>query len=164
MSRDRDSSLDRSSPSAAVTAATPVASGLHGVVLPFDRNQEEWVEYAERLESYFIANDITDTPKRRAILLNGVGPSTYCLIKTLALPGSTNDFKFEELVDMVITHYNPKPSPIFKRFKFNHRCQKEGETVSQFIADCRRIAEHCEYGAVLNDMLRDRLVYGIADK
>ena len=31
--------------------------GLHGVVSPFDSNQEEWVEYAERLEHYFIAND-----------------------------------------------------------------------------------------------------------
>ena len=165
MSSDRDSSLDRSSPSAAVTAATPVVSGLHGVVLPFDGNQEEWVEYAERLESYFIANDIiTDTAKRRSILLNGVGPSTYRLIKTLALPGSTNDFKFEELVDMVKTHFNPKPSPIIKRFEFNNRCQKDGETVSQFVADYRRITKHCEYETVLNDMLRDRLMNGIADK
>ena len=113
---------------AAVSA--PVASGLHGVVSPFDGNQEDWVEYAERLESYFIANDITDTNKRRAILINGVGPSTYRLIKTLALPGSPNDFKFEELVAFVKTHFNPKPSPIIKRFEFNTRRQREGETVS----------------------------------
>lgn len=68
--------------------------GLHGVVSPFDSNQEEWVEYAERLEHYFIANDITDDAKRRAIFLNGVGPPTYRLIKTLTLPGTPKDFKF----------------------------------------------------------------------
>ena len=28
----------------------------------------------------------------------------------------------------------------------------------------RRIAEHCEFETTLNDMLRDRLVHGIADK
>ena len=58
---------------AAATATVAVPAGLHGVVSPYDGNQEEWVEYVERLESYFIANDIDDVAKRRAILLNGVG-------------------------------------------------------------------------------------------
>ena len=66
--------------------AVAVPAGLHGVVSPYDGNQEEWVEYTERLEHYFIANDIADVAKRLAILLNGVGAPTYRLIKTLALP------------------------------------------------------------------------------
>ena len=39
-------------------------TGLHGTVSPFDGNREEWVEYAERLENYFIANDITNNVKK----------------------------------------------------------------------------------------------------
>jgi len=130
----------------------------------FDGNQEEWVEYTERLENYYIANDINDPAKRRAILLNGIGPTTYRLIKTLCLPGTPKDFTFSELVARVTTHFNPKPSIIIKRFEFNTRKQKPDEKVSEYIAALRKIAEHCDYGGMLNDLLRDRLVCGILDK
>ena len=33
-----------------------------------------------------------------------------------------------------------------------------------YVAELRRIAEYCDYGAVLSDMLRDRLVCGVRDK
>lgn len=69
---------------AAVAAPTVRVAGLVGVVAPFN-GKEEWIDYAERLEHYFIANDITDVANKRAILLNAVGASTYRLIKTLAL-------------------------------------------------------------------------------
>lgn len=144
-----------------VTVAVP---GLHGTVSPFDGSQEDWIEYAERLDSYFVANDITDVAKKRAILLNAVGPTTYRLIKTLSLPGKPTDHTFEELVEKVKTHFNPKPSAIIKRFEFNTRKQRPGETVAEYVAALRKIAEYCEYGDSLNDMLRDRLVCGIADK
>ena len=36
---------------AAATATVAVPAGLHGVVSPYNSNQE-WVEYAERLENY----------------------------------------------------------------------------------------------------------------
>ena len=145
-----------------VTVAVP--SGLHGTVSPFDGSQEDWIEYAERLDSYFVANDITDVAKRRAILLNAVGPTTYRLIKTLSLPGKPTDHTFEELVEKVKTHFNPKPSAIIKRYEFNTRKQRPGETVAEYVAALRKIAEYCEYGDILNDMLRDRLVCSIADK
>ena len=100
------------------------------------------MEYAERLENYFIANDINDVAKSRAILLNGVEASTYRLIKTLALPGTPKELTFEQ----------------------NTRKQ-EGESVAEYVAALRKIAEHCEYPvAILNDLLRDQLVCGISDK
>ena len=141
-----------------------MSSGSHGFISPFDGNQEEWIDYAEHLENYFIANDITDIAKQRAILLNGVGPTTYRLIKTLCLPGSPKEYKFEELVERVRLHFNPKPSVIVKRFEFNTRKQRADESVSEFVAALRKITEYCEYGDRLNEMLRDRLVCGIYDK
>ena len=94
---------------ASATASTIPVTGFVGVVSPFDGNQEEWIEYAERLEHNFTANDIVDVPKRRAILLNGVGVPTYRLIKTLSLPGNPKDLTFEEIVEKVKSHFNPKP-------------------------------------------------------
>ena len=141
-------------------AALPTAVGLHGTVGAFTSTQEEWSEYAERLVHYFVANDIEAEEKRRAILLTAIGPGTYRLIKTLASPKKLEEFTFKELVELAATHFNPKPSPIVKRFEFNSRSQKEGESIAVFVAELRKIAEHCDYGPVLSDMLRDRLVCG----
>ena len=42
---------------------------IHGTVSPlnFNGNREEWVEYAKRLENYFIANDIILTTPREEL-------------------------------------------------------------------------------------------------
>ena len=141
------------------------APTYHGSISTFDSSQEDWVEYAERLEHYFVANGIDNTDVQRAILFTCVGPSTYCLIKTLSLPRKPTDYSFQELVTKVKTHFHPKPSPIIKRFEFNTRVQQEEETVGVFVAALRNIAEHCSYpDDILHDMLRDRIVCGIRDK
>ena len=120
--------------SAPTPAAISVPVAMYGVVSPFDGKQEEWVDYAERLENYFIANDIEDPAKRRAILLNGVGASTYRLIKTLSLPGKPKDLSFADIVERVHKHFNPKPSAIIERYEFSTRKQKPGETVAEYVA------------------------------
>ena len=148
---------------AAVPAVAATVSS-HGTVTPFDAKLEQWSEYAERLELYFIANDIVAPAKRRAILLHAVGPATYKLLKTLASPTPVTALTFEELVEKAKLHFNPKPSPIVRRYEFNTRTQREGEAVSTFVAELRNIAQDCEYGEVLSDMLRDRVVCGICDK
>ena len=61
-------------------------------------------------------------------------------------------------------HFNPKPSPIVKRYEFNNRRQGESEAVATYVAELRKIEEFCDYGSVLSDMLRDRLVCGIHNK
>ena len=52
---------------------------------------------------------------------------------------------------------------IVQRFKFHTRKQRPGEPVATFVAELRHLTEHCDFGAILDDMLRDRLVCGIAD-
>ena len=49
--------------SAEAVAATASLAGSHGVLLPFNGDQDEWIKYAERLENYFIDNDVTDKTK-----------------------------------------------------------------------------------------------------
>ena len=51
-----------------------------------------------------------------------------------------------------------------QRCKFNARVRLPGESVATYCTELRTIAEHCEFDASLENMLRDRLVCGIADK
>ena len=88
----------------------------------------------------------------------------YRLLKTLVSPERMTDLTFERLVELAKAHFNPNPSPIIKRYEFNTRSQEEGETVATSVAELCKIAQYCEYGAVLSDMLCDRLVCRIRDK
>ena len=126
----RDAKMATKGPGAApaAVAVPPTTVGLHGA---FDPAVEEWMEYVERLSHYFEANDITSEGKKRAILLNAVGPSTYWLIKTLASPARVTELSFEELVEKASAHFGPKPSLIVKRYESNTRVQGEGESIAQ---------------------------------
>ena len=60
-------------------------------------------------------------------------------------------------------HLTPRPSSIVQRFHFNARSQSENESVSQYVAELRKLAETCEFDASQENMLRDRLVCGLRD-
>ena len=51
-----------------------------------------------------------------------------------------------------------------QRFRFNSRARQPGESVAAYIAELKRLSEHCSFGESLDDMLRDRFVCGIQDQ
>ena len=100
-------------------------------------NDDDWLQYVERLEFYFEAQDITDGGKKRATLLSVCGAQTYKLICDLVAPQKPKDKTFDELKDVVQKHLKPKPSVIVQRYKFNTRGQTSGESVACFVAGLR---------------------------
>ena len=138
-----------------------MATSNFGTLCAYDTNKEDCQSYVERLELFFTANDVNDAEKKRAILLTSCGIETYQLFKGLTAPAKPVEMTFNELVILMTNHENPKRNPIAERFQFNMRNRKAGETLSQYMAELRRISQYCEYGSSLDNMLRDRLVCGI---
>eukprot|EP00731_Ephydatia_muelleri_P032474 Em0024g18a len=85
------------------------------------------------------------------------------LIRSLVAPSKPTDKSVDEIMKLVKDHLTPQPSSIVQRFKFNSRSQQDTETVSQFVAELKKLSEHCEFGDSLDNMLRDRLVCGLRD-
>lgn len=137
---------------------------LYSRIGEFDSAHEDWLSYTERLEQFFTANDIDDATKQRATLLSVCGASTYQLIRNLLAPAKPSSKSFKELVELVQKHLQPPPSVIVQRFTFHSRSRRQEESISEFVVELRKVAEHCEFGESLNDMLRDRLVCGINDQ
>ena len=105
-------------PAPAAAALPPQAVlGLHGAFAVFDAAQDDWSEYIERLKHYFTAN----------------GPSTYRLIRSLVSPGKVTELSLGEIVGKARAHFNPKPSPIVKRYEFNTRRQAGGESINTYV-------------------------------
>ena len=135
----------------------------HGHLNKFDGNAEDWEIFTEQLLHYLTANGITDEAKKRAILLSACGTSTYKLVRTLVAPDAVTDKTFEEIAELAQHHYQPKPSLIMRRFRFNTCVRDPGEKVTTFIARLRDLASHCDYGGATAELVRDRLVCGIRD-
>ena len=136
----------------------------HGTLGSFNSASEDWDSYTERLRQYFLANDVKDADKKRAILLSTCGPSTYRTIKNVLAPRAPADVAYRDIVRAMSTHLQPKPSVIVERYKFHSRSRQPGESVADFVAELKRLSEHCEFGAALDEMICDRIVCGIADE
>lgn len=54
------------------------------------------------------------------------------------------------------TYFVPKKNVIYERAKFNKRVQQPTETVDSFITALYALAEHCGYGQLHDELLRDR--------
>ena len=118
----------------------------HGSIGEFQGNPEGWTEYIKRLERYFTANDGATNKKRRAIFLACCGDVTYSIIRSLAAPRKPTEIPYNDFVKLAQAHYNPRPSQIVQRLKFNSRTQQAGESIASYVAELRRLSEHCECG------------------
>ena len=134
-----------------------------GKIEAFDEANEEWGTYCERVEQYFLANEIEDDKQVPAIL-SLMGSKTYGLLRSLCSPAKPSQKTFTGIVKILQEHLSPKPLVIAERFRFHKRRQLEGESISSFLASLKKLSEYCEFGTNLNDSLRDRFVCRLSNE
>ena len=147
-----------------IATATPTPVAAIGRLDAFDAEFDEWPQCEERMLCYFDANGITDESKMKPIFLSAVGARTHKLLHNLTAHAKPREKSFTDLREALSNHYNPKPSVVVQRLRFNSRIRHTGESVAEFVSALRALSEFCEYGETLNEMLRDRLVCGIDDE
>lgn len=138
-------------------------AALFGNIGPFDEATEQWSAYTERFEYFALANKIDDDVKVPTFL-SVMGGKTFNLLRSLVQPDKPGTKSYDDIVKILGDHYSPKPLIIAERFRFHKRNQEDGKSVAQFVADLKRLSEHCEFGMVLNDTIRDRLVCGLSNE
>ena len=84
----------------------------HGSLTVFDPSQEDWTSYTDRMQHYFVANDVVDGGKQRSILLSACGPTAYKIIRNLVEEGKLDTTSFADIVKKVKGHYDPAPSEV----------------------------------------------------
>ena len=95
-----------------------------GKLEPFEGGLQEWASYVERFEQFLVANDITEANKVMATFLTAVGAKTYELLKDIVALAKPSELQFEEVVEHLNKHYDPKPLVIAERFKFQRETNK----------------------------------------
>ena len=86
------------------------------------------------------------------------------LARDLLHPAEPVETAFKKIVDTLEKHFSTKPSEIVECYKFHSRNRKEDKEVAAYVAELRKLTEHCNFSETLPEMLRDRLVCGINNK
>lgn len=69
-----------------------------GKIEAFDDTNDDWNAYVERIEQYFIANEIKDD-KQVAVMLSLMGHKTHGLLRNLAAPAKPSSLSFKTIVE-----------------------------------------------------------------
>ncbi|XP_026747966.1 uncharacterized protein LOC113508952 [Trichoplusia ni] len=134
-----------------------------GKIGPFDVSKDNWDTYVDRLDQYFIANNVKSELKI-ATLITVVGNSAYELMVNLCTPVKPATKTYDELVAVMKGHLNPKPSMLTERFKFRQRIQKPGENVATYFSELKRLSKDCSFTAEsLKENMRDQFVCGLVN-
>lgn len=131
----------------------------------FELGTESILAYLERVQLYFVTNDVANE-KKVAVLLSVIGSKTYALLRSLLHPEAPKEKSFDQLAKTLREHLEPKPQTIVERFHFHRRNQEQSESVLDYnnIAELRRLSATCDFEGYLKEVLRDRFVCGLSNE
>ena len=128
------------------------------------KNPEEFDRWLSRFERFKIASGLNDKSGEQQVntLIYCMGREADDIFKSFNL---TNDQQkqYDGVKKKFQDHFVIRRNVIFERAKFNMRKQEEGESVDTFITALYTLAEHCKFGTLKNELIRDRIVVGLRD-
>nr|CAD7445733.1 unnamed protein product [Timema bartmani] len=105
-----------------------------------------------------------DTTQPHNILFGVIGDKTFDRLTELVAPEVPNSKSFGDLVSVLNGHFALKHNEIVQTFNFSKRDQRFGESIVEYVAVLREMANRCNFETFTNRMLRDRLVQAVADE
>ena len=124
---------------------------------------EEFQKWIRRFDRYLQAANLTSAARKTSTLVYCLGPQAEDVLSTFNLTAQQQN-DYDVVRTNFLRYFNVRKNVIFERARFNLRMQQEGESAEQFIMNLYQLIEHCEYGAMTDELLRDKIVIGILDK
>ena len=122
---------------------------------------EDWPKWIRRFERFWQAFGLATKSDASQVntLVYTMGDEEDDILNSFSLAEDDKN-KYATVKQAFENHFIKKRNPIFERAKFNQR-KKEGESVDTFDTALHTLVKHCEYGALQDQMIRDRLVVGL---
>ena len=114
-----------------------------------------------------MANGVTDSEQKKAVLLTNLPTETYQLAKDLVALISLREVSltYDTIVERLQKQLKPQKSALVARYEFDTRARNAGEAVSQYVAVLKHLATDCKFNDAMRlERLRDRLVSGNRNK
>ena len=132
---------------------------------PFNfRKPDDWSRWKRRFQQFRVASGLSEASASKQIntLLYCLGEEAEAVLTSTN--ATTEDrADYARVLDKFDSFFQVRRNIIYERARFNRRNQQHGETAEQYIMTLYDLAEHCDYGEMKEEMIRDRLVVGIRD-
>src|SRR5258705_3130468 len=151
---------------AAQTTGAPPASGLH---LPppeqFSFAPEDWPTWIQRFDRYRTVSRLNARPGSEQVsaLVYIMGRRAEEVLTSFHLSGEEAGV-YETVRAKFESHFVVRRNRTFERARFNRRIQQPTESVEEFVSALHTLSEHCQFGALHDELLCDRIVVGILDR
>ena len=125
---------------------------------------DDWPKWIRRFERYRLASGLSSKSEEMQVnaLIYYMGDQADDILLSFGLSDEDKK-KYNTVKGKFEGHFVIRRNTIYERAKFNQRRQLPGESVDNFITALYGLVEHCEYGALREEMIRDRIVVGIAN-
>ncbi|UYV85066.1 hypothetical protein LAZ67_X004444 [Cordylochernes scorpioides] len=133
---------------------------------PFNfSNPGDWPKWIRRFERFRQASGLINNPENEQVnmLVYCMGDNADDILLSYKIAGDQLE-KYDKVIKCFESHSIPRRNIIYERTRFNQRCQQEGERVNYFITALHSLAEHCNFGVLYDELIRDRIVVGVRDR
>ena len=126
---------------------------------------EEWAKWIRRFERFRQASGLSTKAETDQVntLVYSMGDEADDILQSLSLNDEDNA-TFNGVKAKFDAYFIGSRNVIYERAKFNQRKQMTGEAVDSFITSLHKLVEHCDYGALKDYMIRDKIVVGLCDE
>jgi len=123
-----------------------------------------WEFFKQQWQDYEVATGLDQKSQsiRLATFRSVMGKE--CLQIFLNLNFGTEVLTITSALKALENYFLPKRNVVYERYVFNSCIQVPEETVDCYVNRLRKLAASCQFGALAEEMIRDRLVIGIQDK
>ncbi len=129
------------------------------------RNPDGWLKWKIRFQQFLTASclDKQNDERKISTLLYCLGDDADEVLTSTSITDEERS-SYDRVIQKLDEFFKVRRNKIYERARFNRRDQKKGESAEACITELYKLVESCEYRTMKNELLRDRLVVGIADK
>ena len=100
---------------------------------------------------------------RTATLLTCIGPDILEINDGLPFANDEEKTNVDKVIELLEAYFIGETNEIYEAYLFNQKVQEVGESFDSFLTTLRSLAKTCNFGSMLDRMIRDRVVVGVRD-
>ena len=122
------------------------------------RFRGQWNNYAKAVKLHTESAEC-----QTAVFLACIGADAYALYETFEFDSDDARSNLTTIKNAFEAHCIGEINVVYERYVLYQRVQENGETFDNFLSDLRKLVKTCDFGAVEDSTIRDRIVMGIRD-
>ena len=126
---------------------------------------KEWKQWRQVWDAYEEVTGLRSKTSRLrvATFITCIGKEALEIHNGLPFASEEEKSDIDKVLELWETHCIGKTNIIYERYKFNNRAQEQSESIDKYVNALRALAETCEFGALKENLIRDRIVCGVRD-